>query len=93
MIFYICIFPTSTILEGENHGLFTQLTDISLTHISLASHFWDLGNTPRSDAADQGLHCLLVGISIRNRFKMKKYTRHLLNEKLTSPIYKAGIVH
>ena len=41
-----------------------------LTHISLASHVWDIGKqcTPRSDAAsDQGLHCLLIGISIKIR--------------------------
>ena len=60
-----------------------QLSDMvgSLTHISLASHFWDIGKEcrPRSDAAFcglQGLHCLLTGISIRNRIEMKKYTRH-----------------
>ena len=48
------------------------------------AHFWDLGEQcrPRSDAAnanaasDQCLHCLLTGISIQNRMKMKKYTRH-----------------
>ena len=43
------------------------------------SHFWDLSKQyrPRSNAAsDQGLHCLLTGISIQNRIKMKKYTRH-----------------
>ena len=44
--------------------------------------FFDIGKQcrPRSDAADcgsdQGLHCLLTGISIRTRLKMKKYTRH-----------------
>ena len=27
-------------------------------------------------ASDQGLYCLLTGISIRNRIKMKTYTRH-----------------
>ena len=49
---------------------------VPLTHTSLASHFWDIGKQcrPRSDAADrgqtqnaasdQGLHCLLTGISI-----------------------------
>ena len=40
-----------------------------LTYISLAPIFWDLDKLyrPRSDAAsDQGLHCLLTGISIRN---------------------------
>ena len=31
---------------------------------------------PQNAASDQGLHCLLTGISIRNRIKMKKYTRH-----------------
>ena len=41
--------------------------DKMLTHINLASHFWDIGKQyrPRSDAAsDQGLHCLLTGNSI-----------------------------
>ena len=55
-----------------------------LTHISLASHFWDLSKqckprldkTPQNLASDQGLHCLLTGISIRNRIKMEKYIRH-----------------
>ena len=33
----------------------------NLTHIRLASHFWDIGKRcrPRSDASDQGLHCLI----------------------------------
>ena len=45
-----------------------------LTHISLASHFVDIGKQcrPRSDAAERGLHCLLIGISIKNKIKMKK---------------------
>ena len=49
-----------------------------LTHISLASHFWVLANgadpdqTPQNAASDKGLHCLLTGISIQNRTKMKK---------------------
>ena len=49
-----------------------------LTHtVSLASHLWDIGKQCRPNAAsDQGLHCLLTGISIRNKIKMKKYTRH-----------------
>ena len=74
-----------------------SLYEDSLTHISLAFHFWDISKqcrpradaaelgvansedpdqTPSSAASDQGLHCLLTGISIRNRIKMKKYTRH-----------------
>ena len=50
-----------------------------VTHVNLASHFWDIAKQcrPWSDAAsDHGLHCLLTGISIQNRIKMKKYTRH-----------------
>ena len=47
----------------------------TLTNISLVSHLWDIGKQckPRSDAAFwvQGLHCLLTGICIRNRIKMK----------------------
>ena len=55
---------------------------IHLTHISLASHFWTQANsadpdqTPQNATSDQGLHCLLTGISIRNRIKLKKYTGH-----------------
>ena len=43
---------------------------VYLTHISLASHFRDIGKQcrPRSDAAE---HCLLTGISIRNKIEMK----------------------
>ena len=41
----------------------------------LVSHFWDLCKQcrPRSDAGecDQGLHCLLTGIFIKNKIKMK----------------------
>ena len=55
---------------------------VILTHISLVSLFGTKANsadpdqTPQNAASDQGLHCLLAGISIRNRIKMKKYTRH-----------------
>ena len=47
-----------------------------LTHISIVSLFWDLGKQckPISDAAehgaDQGLHCLLAGNSIKNKIKI-----------------------
>ena len=36
----------------------------------------DPGQTPQNAASDQCLHCLLTGISIRNRIKMKKYTKY-----------------
>ena len=43
-----------------------------LTHISLASFLWDIGNkqwrplqTPQNAASDQGLHCLLTECSIK----------------------------
>ena len=57
----------------------------------LASHFWDLGKQcgPRSDAT----HCLLTEITIKNTIKMKKYTKHPLNEKWTLPINQDGTVH
>ena len=57
----------------------------TLTHISLASLCWEPRQTVQTKirrrrtqnaASDQGLHCLLIGISIRNRIKMTKYTRH-----------------
>ena len=56
-----------------------------LTHISLASD--------QNAASDQGLHCLLTGISIRNKIKMKRYTRHPLNWKWTRPVDIDGRVH
>ena len=52
-----------------------MLNKIILTDISLVSHFWDLGRsadpdqTPQNAASDQGLHCLLAGISIQIRIK------------------------
>ena len=40
------------------------ISDFYLTHISIASHFWDRQTvTPQNAASDQGLHCLLIGIS------------------------------
>ena len=56
-----------------------QHISVLLTHVSIASLFWDLGKQcrPRPDAAsDQGLHCLLTGNSIENKIKIVKYTRH-----------------
>ena len=48
----------------------------NLTHISLASHFWDIGKQlrPKSEnaASNQDVHCLLTGISIQNMIKMEK---------------------
>ena len=41
---------------------------------------------------DQGLHCLFTGISSKNKIKMKKSTRHPLNETWTRPIHKDEIV-
>ena len=70
-----------------------------LIHISLASHFGKQANsadpdqTPQNAASDQGLHCLLTGISIRNRIKMKTYTISPLNWKWTCPVDKDGRVH
>ena len=52
-----------------------------LTHISLASLFWearktiDPDRTPQNAASDQGLHCLYTNISIK---KLKNNTRHPL---------------
>ena len=36
----------------------------------------DSVQTPRSAASDQGLHCLLTGISIQNALKLKVNTRN-----------------
>ena len=52
-------------MECHNHE---SHASIKLTHISLTSHFRDISKQcrPRSDAvSDQGLHCLLTGISIK----------------------------
>ena len=61
----------------------------TLTHLWLASHFWDLSKQCRPDqmpqnaASDLSLHCLLTGISVSN--KMKMYTRHPWNWKWILP--------
>ena len=61
----------------EQSDLGQHLSEL-LTHISLASHFWNIANSTDPEqklqnvASDQGLHCLLTGISIQNRIKMKK---------------------
>ena len=55
----------------------------------MASLFWDIGKQcrPRSDAAsDQGLHCLLTGISIRNKIKKK------IKSKSDTPNIENGLV-
>ena len=55
-----------------------------LTHISLVSYFWDICKQcrPRSDA--KGLHCLLTGISILNRTKMKNVPQTPLKLEMDS---------
>ena len=53
----------------------------------------DPDQRPQSAASDQGLHCLLTGIAIKNMLRMKNDTRHPLNEKWTRPIDKGGKVH
>ena len=47
----------------------------------------------QNKAFDQGLYCLLTGISIKNKMKVEKYTRHPLSKKWTWQINKDGIVH
>ena len=45
-------------------------------------------------ASDQGLHCLLIGISIKNKIKMKKSTPAThKNGNGLNPIDMDGIVH
>ena len=55
-----------------------------LTHIRLASHFEDIdkqyrrrsdATEPENAASDQGLNCVLTGISIRKKIKILKYNR------------------
>ena len=52
-----------------------------LTHISLASFLWDIGNsiapdvTPQNAASHLGLLCLRREISSKNEIKNKKNTR------------------
>ena len=41
----------------------------------------DPDQRPQNAASDQGLHCLLTGIAIKNMLRMKNDTRHPLNEK------------
>ena len=49
--------------------------------VSLASFLWDIGKQyrPRSDAADQGLYCLLKEGSIKILIKMKNTNQQPLN--------------
>ena len=61
-----------------------------LTHISLASllgvkaNSVDPDQTPDNAVFDQGLHCLLAGISFRNRLKMKKVHQTALKLEMDS---------
>ena len=53
--------PQSSDILQKNH-LFANSVDAAiLTHISLASHFWDIGKQCRPKSDDQGLHYLLRG--------------------------------
>ena len=51
-----------------------------LTHISLASYFWDISKQyrprsgPQNAASHLGLHCLITGISIKKLNKNEKYS-------------------
>ena len=59
----------------------------SLTHISLASFLWDIGNcadpdqTPHNAVSSQDLHALLTEFSIRIGIKMKNTTHQPLKRK------------
>ena len=51
---------------------------------------------PRSDAPERGVwsvYTVCIHGSIKNKIRMKRYTRHPLNEKWTRPIKKDEIVH
>ena len=53
----------------------------------------DSNQMPQNAASDQGIQCLLTGITIYNEIEMKKYNRiNPLNEKLTRPVNKCGTV-
>ena len=62
--------PIISLKRGYIHMRYSPVNP----YISLASHFGDIGKQcrPRSDAADQDIHCLLPGISIRNIMKNEK---------------------
>ena len=66
-----------------------------LTHMFLVSYTWDLGKQcrPRTWCLIMGLHCLHSGNSINDKIKLKKYTRHPLDDKWPHPIWKGGQVH
>ena len=64
-----------------------------LTHISLASHFWDIGKRcrPRSDTAERSGSTLFAHRNLYHKYdKNGMYTRHPLNEKWTRPVDKYG---
>ena len=44
----------------------------------------DPDQIPQNATSDQGLHCLHTGISVQNRIRMNKSTRHPLNWQWTS---------
>ena len=50
-----------------------QNRETKLTHISLATFLWDIGKqrSPKWDATDCSLYCLLRGISSKNGIKIK----------------------
>ena len=81
-----CVYPHFVYydwtLEVKSIGiLFSMCRKIHLTHITLASHWGDLGKQcrPKPDAAvasGQSLHCLHTGLLSKINIKMKKYSRH-----------------
>ena len=64
--------------QMKQNGLYSQHKIYDwferLIHISLASHFWDIGKQcrPRERESDQDLHGLFTGNSIKNEIKIKK---------------------
>ena len=56
------------------------------TYVNRADH----DQTPQNKVSDQGLHCLLTGISIGNRMKIKTKSKP---DTLNRPIDNDGRVH
>ena len=78
----------STWFKKPETGLFFLFFFLKIKiHLCPSSH---------NEASDQGLHCIITGISIQIKIKMKNKTRHSLNEKRTwygwhSPLAKEGV--
>ena len=64
-----------------SHNPFSDRISVSVAYANSA----DLVQTPQNAASDQGLHCLVTGISMQNTVKVKIFTGHPKNYKWTRP--------